>query len=183
MAAQMPVRHRDLYHTMSQSAFDSAVASLDARIPTLGRHQIILELARIVALVGDGHTNIAPTRDPRIGFRGYPIALYLFSDGLYVRAADSAHARLVGAREARRGGDAGALRSAAHALRGSAGNFMAKGTVDAALRLEMAAAEGDLVLAGSVLDGLKQSVERLVQELAEMRDRDGSDAPRLSGGR
>jgi hypothetical protein len=112
MAAQMPVRHRDLYHTMSQSAFDSAVASLDARIPTLGRHQIILELARIVALVGDGHTNIAPTRDPRIGFRGYPIALYLFSDGLYVRAADSAHARLVGAREARRGGDAGALRSA-----------------------------------------------------------------------
>jgi hypothetical protein len=98
MAAQMPLRHRDLYHTMSRSAFDSAVASLDARIPTLRRHQIILELARIVALVGDGHTNIAPTRDSRIGFRSYPIALYLFSDGLYVRAADSAHAGLVGAR-------------------------------------------------------------------------------------
>jgi hypothetical protein len=75
MAAQMPIRHRDLYHTLSRSAFDSAVASLDTRIPTLQRHQVILELARIAALVGDGHINIAPTRDPRIAFRGYPIAL------------------------------------------------------------------------------------------------------------
>ena len=104
LAAQMPIRHRDLYHTMSRSAFDSAVALLDARIPTLQRHQIILELARIVALVGDGHTNVAPSRDPRIGFRGYPIALYLFSDGLLIRAADSAHAGLVGARVVRIGG-------------------------------------------------------------------------------
>jgi hypothetical protein len=104
LAAQMAERHRDLYHAISRSAFDSAVASLDARIPLLRRHQVILELARIVALVGDGHTNIAPTRDPRIGFRRYPIALYLFSDGLYIRAADSAHAGLVGARVVRIGG-------------------------------------------------------------------------------
>ena len=53
MAAQMPIRHRDLYHTLFRSAFDSAVASLDTRIPTLQRHQVILELARIAALVGD----------------------------------------------------------------------------------------------------------------------------------
>ena len=103
MAAQMAERHRNLYHSITRSGFDSAVASLDARIPTLKRYQVILELARIVALVGDGHTNIAPTRDPRIGFRSYPIALYLFSDGLYIRAADSAHAPLVGARVVRIG--------------------------------------------------------------------------------
>jgi hypothetical protein len=104
MAAQMAEWHRNLYHTISRPAFDSAVASLDTRIPTLRRHQVILELARIVALVGDGHTNIAPTRDPKIGFRSYPIALYFFSDGLYIRAADSAHAELVGARVVRFGG-------------------------------------------------------------------------------
>jgi hypothetical protein len=89
---------------VSRAAFDSAVATLDARIPTLRRHQIILELARIVALVGDGHTNIAPARDPKIGFRTYPVALYLFSDGLFIRAADSTHAGLVGARVVRIGG-------------------------------------------------------------------------------
>jgi len=76
--------------------------------------------------------------------------------------------------DASRAGDAGALRSAAHALRGSAGNFMAKETVDAALRLEMAAGQGDLVLAGSVLDGLKGSVEWLTRELAQLRDPDGA---------
>ncbi len=104
MAVQMAERHRNLHHTISRPSFDSAVASLDARIPTLRRHQVILELARIAALVGDGHTNVAPTRDPRIGFRSYPIALYFFSDGLYIRAADSAHAELVGARVVRIGG-------------------------------------------------------------------------------
>jgi hypothetical protein len=104
MAGQMPEWHRNLYHTISKPSFDSAVASLDARLPTLRREQVILELARIVTRVGDGHTNVAPTRDPRIGFRTYPIALYFFSDGLYIRAADSAHAGLIGARVVRIGG-------------------------------------------------------------------------------
>ena len=74
-------------------------------------------------------------------------------------------------------GDAGALSAAAHTLRGSAANFMATATVDAALRLEDAAGKGDLILAGNVLDGLKHSVEHLIHELAEMGDGDGS--PRL----
>jgi signal transduction histidine kinase/CheY-like chemotaxis protein/streptogramin lyase len=65
-------------------------------------------------------------------------------------------------------GDADALTSAAHALRGSAANFMATETVDAALRLEVAAGKGDLILAGSVVEGLKKSVGRLIQELARM---------------
>jgi len=54
-------------------------------------------------MVGDGHTNIAPTRDPKIGFRAYPVRLFLFQDGLYVRAAARAHADLVGARVIRIG--------------------------------------------------------------------------------
>src|SRR5262245_8173138 len=98
MAQEMPRRHRNLFHTMTRAQFDAAVAALDRRIPSLQRHQIIVEMARIAAMVGDGHTNIAPTRDSKIGFRTYPIRLYLFSDGLYVRAADTAHTDLVGAR-------------------------------------------------------------------------------------
>jgi signal transduction histidine kinase/ligand-binding sensor domain-containing protein/DNA-binding response OmpR family regulator len=75
---------------------------------------------------------------------------------------------LVAIEEAVVRGDAAALTSAAHALRGSAGNFMATETVEAALCLEMAAAKGDLLLAASVTEGLKQSVARLIRELAEM---------------
>src|SRR6266496_4052720 len=77
MAGEMPRLHRNLFHTMTRERFESAVRRLDERIPSLARHQIIVEMARIAALVGDGHTNIAPTRDPKIGFRTYPLKFYL----------------------------------------------------------------------------------------------------------
>ncbi|HEX6434323.1 MAG TPA: hypothetical protein VFZ87_08760 [Gemmatimonadales bacterium] len=103
MAREMSRRHRNLYHTVSRAQFDSAVAWLDRRIPHLQRHQIIIEMARIAALVGDGHTNIAPTRDPKIGFRTLPVKLYCFRDGWFVRAATQSQATLVGAKVLRIG--------------------------------------------------------------------------------
>jgi hypothetical protein len=103
MMAELPQRHRNLYHTTSAETFDSAAKALHARIPTLARHEIILEMARIVALAGDGHTNIYPTRDAAIGFRSLPVALYLFRDGLYIRAAHRIHAELAGAKVLRIG--------------------------------------------------------------------------------
>ena len=103
MASEMPKRHRNLFHTMTREQFEQAVQSLDARIPSLARHQIIVEMARIAAMVGDGHTNVAPTRDPKIAFRAYPLRLYLFDDGLAVRAASREHAAAVGARVVRIG--------------------------------------------------------------------------------
>ena len=103
MMAELPRRHRNLYHTTSAETFDSAAKALHERIPTLARHEIILEMARIVALAGDGHTNISPTRDPAIGFRTLPVALYLFRDGLYVRAAHRIHSDLAGGRVLRIG--------------------------------------------------------------------------------
>src|SRR5258708_5791982 len=98
MASEMPKRHKSLYHTISRQQFESAVATLDAKIPTLARHQIIVEMARLVAMIGDGHTNIAPTRDPKIGFHILPVKFYLFDDGFFIRAADRSHADLVGSR-------------------------------------------------------------------------------------
>ncbi len=98
MAREMEARHKNLFHTTTREQFYAAVNRLDGRIPALARHQIIVELMRIVALVGDGHTNLSPTRDPKIGFRTLPVKLYLFGDGLFVRAAERGHAELVGAR-------------------------------------------------------------------------------------
>jgi tetratricopeptide (TPR) repeat protein len=103
MAAEMPKRHASPFHAMTRADFDRAVRRLDTRLPRLRRHEVILELARIAAMVGDGHTNVAPARDPKIGFHALPLKLYLFSDGLWVRAADSAHAGLVGSRVVRLG--------------------------------------------------------------------------------
>ena len=103
MAREMEQRHRNLYHTVSRASFDSAVTALHRRIPALARHEIIVELARIAALVQDGHTNVAPTRDPQIGFTTLPVKLYFFKDGLFVRAAHRSHAKLAGSRVVRIG--------------------------------------------------------------------------------
>jgi hypothetical protein len=98
MAREMPKTHKDLFHKMSRESFEAAIKQLDQRIPTLKRNQIIVEMMKIVAMVGDGHSNIYPTRDEKIGFHSLPIKLYLFKDGLFIRAADKAHADLVGGR-------------------------------------------------------------------------------------
>ncbi len=90
--------HANMYHATKRASFDSAVAELDARIPSLERHEIIAGMMRIVAMVGDGHTNIYPSRDPVIAFHQLPVVLYFFKDGMFVRSADSAHADLVGSR-------------------------------------------------------------------------------------
>src|SRR3954465_6178977 len=103
MAREMARRHRNLYQTVSRERFDSAFAALHPRIPRLERHEVIVELARIAALVGDGHTNIAPTRDSAIGFRTLPVKLYFFRDGLFIRAADRQHGDLAGAKVIRIG--------------------------------------------------------------------------------
>jgi len=78
MAEEMPKRHKNLFHTMTREQFATAVKELDERIPNLSRHEIIVGLARIVAMVGDGHTGIQSfLYNPKVGFRYYPFGLYL----------------------------------------------------------------------------------------------------------
>jgi tetratricopeptide (TPR) repeat protein len=99
LAAEMPKRHRNLFHSMTREQFETAVKSLNERIPTLTRNQILVEFTRLVAMVKDGHTSIAGLMsDPKIGFRSYPLSLYFFKDGLFVITAEREYARAVGAR-------------------------------------------------------------------------------------
>jgi hypothetical protein len=98
MAAEMERRHHDLYHSVDRQTFAAAVADLHQRIPQLQRNEVIVGLMRLAAMIGDGHTRVDPRKDPRFGFPSLPLRLYLFDDGLYVRAAASEQAGLVGAR-------------------------------------------------------------------------------------
>jgi hypothetical protein len=103
MATQMERTHKNLYHTISREEFAAMVKALDAKIPSLERHEAIVEMARIVAAAGDGHTNIYPTRDPKIAFHTLPVAFTFFGDGLYIRAAHESERPLVGAKVVRIG--------------------------------------------------------------------------------
>jgi C-terminal processing protease CtpA/Prc len=103
LAEKMERNHKSLYHTTSREQFTASVAALDERIPSLERHEVIVEMAKIVASVGDGHTNIYPTRDARIGFHSLPLALTFFGDELYIRATPQSRRSLLGARVRRIG--------------------------------------------------------------------------------
>jgi hypothetical protein len=98
MATELPKRHANLFHTIAREQFEQAVAALEESIPALARHQTIVELARIVALIGDGHTSIDLLDDPTLDFQRYPLRLYQYSDGLFIQAADASCAEAVGSR-------------------------------------------------------------------------------------
>lgn len=83
--------HANLYHTISREQFDAAVSSLAARIPHLQRHEVIVEMARIVAMVGDGHTSFWLDWNTSLGFHRVPLRFYEFSDGIVVQETDTAH--------------------------------------------------------------------------------------------
>ena len=103
LAREMPAQHASLFHAMRQEQFDSALSRIRNRLPALARYQVVVELQRLAAMIGDGHSNVAPWRDTTAAFHTLPVALYRFQDGYYVRAATREHADLLGARVLRIG--------------------------------------------------------------------------------
>jgi tetratricopeptide (TPR) repeat protein len=91
--------HKSPFHTVSEDDYSAMVTALHERIPELSDQEIIVEMTSIVAAVNDGHTRLTGwRRDPKWGFEVYPVGLYWFSDGLFVRQADAEYSELVGAK-------------------------------------------------------------------------------------
>jgi hypothetical protein len=103
IGTRLPEVHRDAFHSLSREEFEREIDELERHIPGLEDHAVIVELARIVASIGDGHTRIWLTDYERNGFRRYPVVLYDFADGLYLVAAGRDHADAVGGRVVRIG--------------------------------------------------------------------------------
>jgi hypothetical protein len=100
---EMPRQHASLFHSMTKAQFDSAIAAVETALPTVTRYGAIVQLMRLDALVGDGHSSVSPWRDTVIHFQTLPIALYRFADGYYVRATLASSRDLLGARVLRIG--------------------------------------------------------------------------------
>jgi HPt (histidine-containing phosphotransfer) domain-containing protein len=71
-------------------------------------------------------------------------------------------------RRAYRNSDTTELERAAHNLKGSVANFGAAPAVQASLRLERMARDGNLKAAGDAIDTLEQQLERLRVELTKL---------------
>lgn len=118
LADQVSKMHPGAFHQITRQQFETVVANLDARIPELSDQEVELEFARLLALLGEGHSrlslpglpdpmsdvpDITPFKYPRLAFRRVPVKLYLFSDGLFVTAATNEFQSLIGARVLRIG--------------------------------------------------------------------------------
>ena len=66
-------------------------------------------------------------------------------------------------------GDAAKVRRAAHAIKGGASNFFAKGVVEAAAAVEMTAAGGDLTGINELAERLDAEMRRLVTAMTGLR--------------
>jgi hypothetical protein len=100
----LPKTHPNAFHATSRQAWESAIAILRERAPSMPPAAVAVEISRIVAMIGDGHTRLTlpvdanagffsghtPTPmppDPALHFHQFPIRFYWYDDGLYVRAA------------------------------------------------------------------------------------------------
>jgi hypothetical protein len=94
LAKELPRRHKNAFHTISKEQFERAVAELDAAIPSLQEHEILIGLRRIVAMIGDAHTALAPPTN----FHRYPLTLYWFGNDLRVLRTTADYKRALGTR-------------------------------------------------------------------------------------
>ena len=112
LAERISKAHRNAFHSVTPAAFGAAVADVDRRIPSMSDHEVMVAFARLVAMLGDGHSrlllpgltdpmsdhpSITPARDSRLAFHRVPVRLQSFSDGLFVVAAAPEFKSLLGA--------------------------------------------------------------------------------------
>ncbi len=79
LAAELPKKHKNLFHNVSESEFQNHIKGLKAKLLTMDREEILVGLMKIIASVGDSHTTL--------GYRpqqALPLMLYWFKDGIAI---------------------------------------------------------------------------------------------------
>lgn len=100
LAEELPRYHANAFHAVSAGKFRAQVRALDAKLAFLSDDQITVELIRLVALIGDGHTNVSSWPDR---FHRYPFRLAWFGRELRVMEVLPEAKRALGARLVRVG--------------------------------------------------------------------------------
>ncbi len=94
--------HDNPYFLTPEAEFNTAVAEYRAALPDLDRAERIAGFARIIALVGDGHTWMPMhgiPHDPLLGpgFRSLPVRFDVFEEGVFIVGAPTEYADYAGA--------------------------------------------------------------------------------------
>lgn len=98
----LSTKHKNAFTKVSREQFEAAAKGLDARLDSLTDWQIYLEMKRLVAMVGDGHTMLDDSKG-RFPRRFYPFSVLLLKEGVYITATTEAQRPLLGMRITRIG--------------------------------------------------------------------------------
>ncbi len=87
--------HPNPHRVTQPSALDSAASALKARLPRLSAHAAALEMQRLLAMAGDGHTEWAVLPPPLRG-QWLPLIFRRFEEGWFVRTGDATYRSVFG---------------------------------------------------------------------------------------
>ena len=97
LAAQMRLKHKSLFHAMTEAQFNQAVEKLEADIPRLNEDQIFVRLQQIMEMVQDGHSGFDTRPFPSSEQKDHiPVRFVRYADGVYVLASAPEYADAVG---------------------------------------------------------------------------------------
>ncbi|MBO6796376.1 hypothetical protein [Maricaulis sp.] len=163
--------HDNPYFHTSREDFEAAVAAYRAELPEMSRAERVTGFARVVALVGDGHTWMPMYRlpfdglPPGPGFSSLPVRFELFDDGLYVAGAGETQNAMLGARVTAFGDVAAeeAIARVMELLPADATNFAREFVAEWLMQIEVLQALGlaDETVQLEVADGRTVSLEAL----------------------
>lgn len=87
----------DPFRRVSEDVFLQRIAEIDRAIPALTDLQIIVEMEKLLAFLGDGHAGVYQTADIDESRRALPLQFYAFEEGVFIIAASAAYRELLGA--------------------------------------------------------------------------------------
>lgn len=103
-------QYKNLFYNVTAKQFDSAVAVMHKRIPSLTEDEIKVEFFRLVAMFKIGHTYVRMKAGENPDslyspFRILPLNVYPFSDGLYIRQVHEKYKEALGGKVIKIGDD------------------------------------------------------------------------------
>ena len=79
IALELPRLHKNLFFNLDEETFYSSLSNLKERLENLDTYSIVMEIARIIASIGDAHTAVAMPRHNRL-----PFECYWFQEGIFI---------------------------------------------------------------------------------------------------
>jgi hypothetical protein len=91
----MRKNHKNLFHTLPETEFNQKISSIKSKLSQWSDYQIIVELSKVSAAIGDGHTYIHTDRLKQFWL---PFRIGLFEEGFYVLNVNPEYEELLGGR-------------------------------------------------------------------------------------